>query len=71
MALNGFIPYKYIGKMWISEPKWCFLDPIHQMLGLNSSRVTCADLFSLIERCDCSENPPSRGLADPGCPASG
>lgn len=33
-ALNGLTPYKYICKIWTSEPDRFILNPIHQMPGL-------------------------------------
>ncbi len=34
-TLNGLTPYKYICKIWTSEPERFILNPIHQMPGLN------------------------------------
>ena len=34
--LGGLTPYEYICKIWTSEPDRFILDPIHQMLGLNT-----------------------------------
>ncbi len=39
-TLNGLTPYKYICKIWTSEPEQFILNPIHQMPGLNTSAVT-------------------------------
>jgi len=35
-TLSGLTPYEYICKIWTSEPDRFILDPIHQMLGLNT-----------------------------------
>ena len=35
-TLGGLTPYEYIYKIWTSEPDRFILDPIHQMLGLNT-----------------------------------
>lgn len=34
--LNGLTPYEYICKIWTAEPERFILNPIHQMLGLNT-----------------------------------
>ena len=37
--LNIFIdltPNEYIVEIWMSEPDWLIVDPIHQMLGLHT-----------------------------------
>jgi len=33
---SGLTPYKYIAKIWTSEPDTFIVDPIHQMPGLNT-----------------------------------
>ena len=38
-TLNGLTPYEYICKTWTSEPWRVILNPIHQMLRLNSAPV--------------------------------
>jgi hypothetical protein len=38
-TLGGLTPYEYICKIWTSEPDRFILDPIHQMLGLNTFEV--------------------------------
>jgi hypothetical protein len=38
-TLGGLTPYEYICKIWTSEPDRFILNPIHQMPGLNSSRL--------------------------------
>ena len=35
-TLSGLTPYKYICKIWTSEPVRFILDPIHQMPGLST-----------------------------------
>ncbi len=35
-TLNGLTPYEYVCEIWTSEPDRFFLDPIHQMQGLNT-----------------------------------
>lgn len=35
-TLRGLTPYEYICKIWTSEPERFRLNPIHQMLGLNT-----------------------------------
>jgi len=35
-TLSGLTPYKYICKIWTSEPNRFIVNPIHQMPGLNS-----------------------------------
>ncbi len=35
-TLSGLTPYKYIAKIWTSEPDRFIVDPIHQMPGLNT-----------------------------------
>ena len=35
-TLSGLTPYEYICKIWTSEPDRFILNPIHQMLGLNT-----------------------------------
>ena len=35
-TLSGLTPYEYICKIWTDEPKRFILNPIHQMLGLNT-----------------------------------
>jgi hypothetical protein len=35
-TLGGLTPYEYICKIWTSEPDRFILNPIHQILGLNS-----------------------------------
>ena len=35
-TLNGLTPYEYICKIWTSKPERFILNPIHQMLGLNT-----------------------------------
>jgi len=35
-TLGGLTPYEYICKIWTSEPDRFILNPIHQMLGLNT-----------------------------------
>ena len=35
-TLSGLTPYKYICKVWTSEPDRFIVDSIHQMPGLNS-----------------------------------
>lgn len=35
-TLGGLTPYEYICKIWTSEPDLFILNPIHQMLGLNT-----------------------------------
>ena len=35
-TLSGLTPYAYICKIWTSEPDRFFIDPIHQMPGLNT-----------------------------------
>lgn len=35
-TLGGLTPYEYIYKIWTSEPDRFILNPIHQMLGLNT-----------------------------------
>ena len=42
-TLKGLTPYEYICKAWTKEPEHFTLDPIHQMPGLNNSRLR--DLF--------------------------
>lgn len=34
--LRGLTPYEYICKIWTAEPERFRLNPIHQMLGLNT-----------------------------------
>ncbi|MFA7588365.1 MAG: hypothetical protein WCY11_19630, partial [Novosphingobium sp.] len=41
-TLNGLTPYEYIAKIWTSEPDRFIVNPIHQMPGLNTSRLTGA-----------------------------
>lgn len=38
-TLSGLTPYKYICKIWTSEPDRFILNPFHQMPGLNSQRA--------------------------------
>ena len=35
-TLSGITPYEYICKIWTSEPDRFFLNPIHEMPGLNT-----------------------------------
>ncbi|PZT96836.1 MAG: IS481 family transposase, partial [Brevundimonas sp.] len=35
-TLSGLTPYEYIAKIWTSEPDRFILNPIKQMLGLNT-----------------------------------
>ncbi len=35
-TLSGFTPYEYIAKIWTLVPDRFIVDPIHQMLGLNT-----------------------------------
>ncbi len=35
-TLNGLTPYEYICEIWTSDPDRFILNPIHQMLGLNT-----------------------------------
>jgi len=35
-TLSGLTPYKYIAKIWTSEPDWFNVDPILHMPGLNT-----------------------------------
>lgn len=35
-TLSGLTPYEYICRTWTSEPDRFFLDPIHQIPGLNT-----------------------------------
>jgi len=35
-TLRGLTPYEYICKIWTSEPDRFIVNPIHQMLGLNT-----------------------------------
>ena len=35
-TLNGLTPYQYICKIWTSEPDRFIIDPVQQMLGLNT-----------------------------------
>lgn len=35
-TLGGLTPYKYICKIWTSDPDRSILDPIHQMPGLKT-----------------------------------
>ena len=38
-TLGGLTPYEFICKRWTIEPEKFFLEPIHQMPGLNSSAL--------------------------------
>ena len=38
-AWTGLTPYEFICKRWTIEPEKFFLEPIHQMPGLNSSAL--------------------------------
>ena len=38
--LSGLTTYEYIYKIWTSDPKRFILNPIHQMLGLNTLCVS-------------------------------
>ncbi len=40
-TLNGRTPYGYICKIRTSEPDRLFLNPIHQMPGLNNETGAC------------------------------
>ncbi len=35
-TLSGLTPYEYIAKIWTSEPDRFIVDPIHQILVLNT-----------------------------------
>jgi hypothetical protein len=35
-TLNGLSPFEYICKSWTSQPERFILNPLHQMLGLNT-----------------------------------
>jgi len=35
-TLKGLTPYEFICKRWTSEPDLFIIDPIHQILGLNT-----------------------------------
>ncbi len=35
-TLKGLTPYEFICKQWTSEPKHFRIDPLHQILGLNT-----------------------------------
>ena len=35
-TLNGLTPYEYIARIWTSEPDRFIVNPLHQMLGLNT-----------------------------------
>lgn len=37
-TIGGLTPYEYICRIWTSEPDQFNLNPIHQMLGLNTWR---------------------------------
>ena len=46
-SLNGLTPYKYICKIWTSEPDRFILNPIRQMPGLNTECVCLATNFTI------------------------